>query len=237
MKNLSKKFIFLTLIILGTSCSSLREAAKSRELLGKCTYELKEVHVKTLEFAPILKFDNSSKKINSESVSTQDLIKLLDQIVKGQFSLNLDKLQMDALVEIKNPNAKEVILDSMMYDCFLDETYLMKIGHYQHKVVPASSSALTNMQFDVPLNIPLQKVINAQEVVVKGKVWLRVKYSKNREITLPIPVKVKHPIPREEIQAKIDKEKERLIKELAKKAENDPNVGKVKKGIKKLLGF
>ena len=223
----------LFLVLLITSCSSLRREIKSRELLGKCQYELKEVHVKTLDFAPIISFNNSSKKINTEKVTIADLLLLLDQVRKGGFSLKFDKLQMDAIVEIKNPNDKEVILDSMSFDCFLDENFLMKIGHNQHSVVPPLSSGLTKMQFDVPLKMSLNDILNAQEVTVKGKAWLKMNITKKRSVTLPVPVKITKAIPREEIQTKINQEKERLIKSLIEKAKKDPKVD----DLKKLLGF
>lgn len=231
------KFVLLVMgILLLDGCSSLRESIKSRELLGKCEYELKEVRVRTLDFAPVITFDNSTKKINVEQPTAAELLLLADRIRKGDFNLSIKKLSMDAIVEVDNPNEQEVILDSMFYDCFLDETYLMKIGHYEHSVIPPRSVSDTRMTFDVPLNTPLKNIINAQDVVVKGKVWLRLKLTKKTEVTLPVPVKVKRAIPREQINARIEKEKERIINDLIKKLEKEAGGNKVKDGIKKLFG-
>lgn len=229
--------IYIACILLLNNCSSLKEAVRARELLASCEYNLKEVNVKTIDFAPFITFDNSGKNINIETPSTEDILLLADNISKGDFNVTFDELKMDVIIEIDNPNQHNVILDSMVFDCFLDETFLMQIGHFEHSIIPAASAKETPMTFTVPTSVSLNNVINAEEIIVKGKVWLKIKLSEKVKVTLPVPVTLKKAIPREQINAYIYKEKERITEELIKKLKDQPEVDKIKKDIKKLLRF
>jgi LEA14-like dessication related protein len=235
--SVSRIVVLVLLAFLVNSCSSLRESIKARELLGKCKYELKEVRLRTFEAAPIIYFSNSDKKINVNQPSLKDLLQMADQIRKGQFKFELKELSFDALVEIQNPNAKSVELDSMFYDFFLDDAYLMKIGHFQHSLIPAESNKTTTMTAQVPLSLPVNALLTAKEATVSGKVWLKLNMSKNKQITVPVPVKLTREIPRDKINAAIEKEKQKLIKQLVQKMGKNSKVDKVKNDVKKLLGF
>ena len=221
------------LVLFLSACASLNKAVKARELLGKCEYELKEVKLKTIDFAPIITFNTSSKKVNLEAPNTADLILLADKIQEGEFDLNFSKLTFDAYVEIQNPNEQEVIADSMFFDCFFDETYLMQIGHFEHTTVPAKSAGITVMTLSVPTNLQFNSIMGSEYAKVDGKIWLRLTLLDGLNVRLPVPVKLKRPIPYDEINAAIEKQKQKIIKELMEKAKKEEPV----KQIKKLLNF
>lgn len=229
--------LILVLPVLFSGCKAMRESVKARAMLGKCTYQLKSVDLSVLDFAPTVTFDNGSKKINIERPSTVEVIAVLNEIRKKEFKLEVKELSFNAIVEISNPNSSEAIMDSIFVETYLDDMYAMRVLHKEHSIIPAKGKDDTKLTLEIPLSISLDKVLSAEEVKLNGKVWLKMKVTKNRTITLPVPIKLKTKIPREEIKAEIAKQEEIVVTKLvevakAKKVDKD-----LKKATKSMFGF
>lgn len=240
MKRIIARLTLLLLLatpMLFSGCKAMRESVKAREMLGKCTYQLKSVDLSVLDFAPTVSLNNGSKKINIERPSTVDVVAVLNKIRKKEFKLEVKELTFNAIVEISNPNSSEAIMDSISFDTYLDDMYAMKVVHKEHSVIPARGTDDTKITLEIPLSISLDKVLKAEEILFKGKVWLKMNITKNRTVTLPVPIRIKKEIPREEIKSEIAKQEEIVIEKLieaakAKKVDKD-----LKKATKSLFGF
>ena len=232
MKNTLFHLTLGALLLLG-SCAAMKESAKARAMLEKCTYSLSEVNLTMLDLAPTISFDNSKGKFNVEKPS-KDIIKYRSEIKDNLYNVDLSQLTFNAMLQIENPNTKEVMLDSFYLDTYLDETFLVKIVHPDHTVIAANSTYSTPVDAQVPTAFPVKKLLTAENAVFKGKVWLRINLTKNTEVTLPIPVRLTREIPREEINAAIDAEKKEMTDKLIDYIKSK-SIKDVKKGVKKLI--
>ncbi|MEP0366106.1 MAG: hypothetical protein ABJN36_17900 [Cyclobacteriaceae bacterium] len=218
----------LSLTLIG--CASMKDSVKARKMLEKCSYELTEVQLDLVDFESTISFDNESKKINVNDPGKETL-SLIKEIKKGNFSLDLSQLRFNAIIKITNPNTSEVELDSLKLKTYLDDAFLVDVRHLEHTVIAPNSSVLTNVAIALPTAFPVKELFQAEDMVLKGKVWLNLMITKNNRITLPVPISVRKKIPREEINAAIQEEKDKKIKELldyiSKQGSN-----KLKKAIK-----
>lgn len=227
--------IFLVFILMA-NCASLNESLRARKLLGNCKYELKEIRLKNFDFSPIISFRDGQTKINIEEVKVPQILLLLEDIRKGDFSFSLKELKFDALAEIDNPNSEEVILDSLGLKLFLDNSHLLNLAHQKNLRIAEKSKAISTIACKLPLDFPLDKLLNAKEFSLDGEAFMKVDFSKKISKEIKLPIKVTREIPREEINAAIAKEKERILKVLIDKTKRNPKVQKLKDALK-IKGF
>jgi hypothetical protein len=204
--------------LLLSSCA-LSNSIKARELLAKCKYELLQVNLKVFDFAPTISFDKSGKTFSLEKPG-KELLPYIKQIKQGNFQLHFDKLSFEAVVGIDNPNNQKVIMDSLFFDTYLDKDFTAKVNHPEHLEIESGQKGKTSVLVEVPTNIPLRKALSAQNINLKGKVWLRLAiFTEDSEHMIPYDFDITRPVPRKEIQAAIAKEKKKVQKKLIKKVE------------------
>ena len=124
-------------------------------------------------------------------------------------------------MEVTNPNSHEVILDSLYFDAHLDDTYVAQVIHDGILNIPAHSKGEMDLIFSLPTRYKLQKVLEAENVVFKGKVWLKLELVKGVPITIPLPFNVKQKVPKDQIQKSIDEQKEKVKKKILKAVGQD----------------
>lgn len=221
---------FLLMVIIATSCASMKESVKARKMLEKCGYALTEVQLDLIDFKPTIAFDNSAKKINVDNPG-KEVLALAKEIKNRNFSIDLSKVYFNAIIEITNPNDVEVALDSLKLKTYLDDAFLVDVRHLEHTVIPPNSSAFTTLNVALPTAFPVKSLLVAEDMVLKGKVWLNLNLTKNTNITLPIPVSFRKEIPREEINQAIEDEKDERISELMEYISTQ-GINKLKKRMK-----
>lgn len=236
MKKLIRRTSILMIMVLMANCSSLNQSIRARKLLGNCKYELKEIRLKTFDFSPIISFDNSDKTVNIEEIKLPEILLLLDQIQKGQFSFSLRELKFDALVEVTNPNGQEVILDSMEVKLLLDNSFLLNLNHDKILNIPANSEAISTVGCSLPLNFPLNKLLSAKEFTLDGSAFMKVNFSKNLSKEIELPIKVTRDIPRDQVNKAIEEQKEKILQSLLDKTKRNP-LGQKLKDLLKIKGF
>ncbi len=222
----------LTIALIFQSCSSMKESVKARKMLEKCGYSLQEVQLDLIDFGSTISFDNSNNKLDISSPGSE-ILTLLDDIRKGSFSLDLSKLSFNAVIQITNPNDVEVALDSLKMKTYLDDSFLVDVRHLEHTIIPPNSSVNTNVGITLPSAFPLKQLFVAEDMVLKGKIWLNLNLTKNTNVTLPVPISLRKEIPREEINQAIVDEKDKKIKELIEYATSNKAKDKLLKSIKR----
>ena len=135
----------------------------------------------------------------------------------------------EANLNVKNPNAHPVIMDSIQFDAFLDDQYIMKGANGNRLNIAANSSGVAPIILNIPTDVNLKKVIEAEKIRMKGKVWLKIELIKGLPITLPFNFDVKQNVPRDDLQALIDKQKKKMMERMVKELAGD----KVKKLLNK----
>lgn len=227
IKLIRRGSIFMMMVFM-VNCSSLKDSIQARKLLGNCEYELKEIRLKAFDFSPIISFNDGEKTVNIEEVKLPEILVLLNQIRKGEFSFSLKELKFDALVEVNNPNGQEVILDSMELKLLLDESFLLNLNHNKNVTVPANSKAISTIGCNLPLNFSLNKLLAAKEITLDGSAFMKVNFSKRLSKEIKLPIKVTREIPREQIKAAIAEGKEKIIQTFLDKTKVNPQVKRVK---------
>lgn len=236
MKKVITRVSILLLMVLMANCASLNESLQARKLLGNCKYEIKEVRLKTFDFSPIISFDKSAQEINIEKVKIPEILLLLNQIRKGEFSFSLKELKFDALVEVENPNGQEVIMDSVEVKLFLDDSFLLNLNHDANLNIPAKSKALSTIACNLPLNFSLNTLLSAKEFTLDGNAFMKVNFTKRFSKEIEVPLKITREIPRDQINAALAKQKEKIVQTLLDKVKRNPEMQKVKDALK-IKGF
>lgn len=226
----------LMLVVLMANCSSLKQSLQARKLLGNCKYELKEIRLKSFDFSPVISFNNGDRKINIEEVKITELLLLLDQIRKGEFSFSLKELKFDALVEIENPNGQKVILDSLGLELFLDDSFLLNLAHDKNLIIPSKSKAISTIACNLPLNFSLNKLLEAKEFTLDGNAFMKVDFTKSLSKEVALPIKLTREIPRGQINEAIAQQKEQILKTLLEKTKRNPQMKKLKDALN-IKGF
>ena len=224
------------LMVLMANCASFNESLQARKLLANCKYEIKEIRLKAFDFSPIISFDKSGKKINIEEVKITEILLLLDQIRNGEFSFSLKELQFDVLVEVENPNAKEVIMDSVELKLLLDESFLLDLNHGKNLNIPAQSKAVSTIACNLPLNFPLNKLMNAKEFTLDGNAFMKVNFTKRYSKEIEVPLKITRDIPSDQINAALEEQKGKILQALLDKTKRNPQMQKVKDALN-IIGF
>jgi len=212
-------FIYLLLIMMFSGCTLYR-SMQARKLLSKCKYSIEKIALKTFEFAPVITFDNRKNSFSFES-PTKDLIPLLDDIRNKRFNLKLNTLSFTAFVQITNPNKQEVELDSMFFKGYLDKQFVATIVHREHTVISSGKKKTVKMYLSVPISVPLKKVKTAKNMVLDGKVWLKLAVVGKNSVTIPFAVTVKKEIPHKKLEKAIEKKKSEIVRSLLNKLNND----------------
>jgi len=211
-------WIFSILIFSG--CASISDQVKSRELLGKCTYDLKRVDVENIDFDEIVRLANSAKEINFKKPG-KEVVPLLKDIKDLKFDVDFSNLDFVATMGVTNPNPHQVILDSLYFDAYLDDTNIVRVIHDGILNVGPNSEGEMRLIFSMPTSYKLKKVLAAENVVLKGKIWLKIEFIKGLPFTIPFPFSVKQKVPREQIQKAIDAQKEKVKKRILKEIGGD----------------
>ncbi len=219
-----------TLLILITfmlSGCALSDSVRARTMLQNCNFAIQRVDLSILKFAPTIEFSDKGKTVNVNNPPVAELLKLIPQITKGEFDLDFSKITLQPRIAVDNPNELPVILDSMVYEVFLDDAFLMNAEHNNRVTIPAKKSGFVTVDLTIPTSIPLNEMIEAKTVTLKGKAYLKLNITSKKSITFPVPIDVTQDVPRDQINAKLDKEKERLVSQLLKSVKN--------KGAKNIL--
>lgn len=211
---------FLISLLLFCSCASLKDQVKSRELLAKCTYELKRVDVESIDFDKMIELSNSAKKVDFKNPD-KSVIPLLKEIKDQKFELNLAKLDFEAVIGVTNPNSHEVILDSLFVNAFLDNTKFANVIHDGPMVIQPNSEGELKVIVAMPTTYRIKNILDAENIVLKGKVWLKIELIKGLPFTIPFEFEVKEKVPREQIQKMVDEQKEKVVKKIVKELAGD----------------
>ncbi len=212
-------FLMISLFLLTSGCA-LSKSIRARTLLQNCSFGLKRIDLSIMDFAPFIRFDGKNEKVSIENPPIRELIELIPQITKGEFSLDFSKLTLLPQLAIDNPNDQEVILDSMFFDVFLDDSFLMNAAHNKRVTIPAKKSGDVTITLNIPTEIPFNKLIEGQQVRLKGKAFLKLNITPSKSVTLPIPVDISQNIPRDKIYEKLEEEKNHAIKKLLESIKN-----------------
>ncbi len=220
--------VFPILFILLISGCAISDQVKSRELLAKCEYSLKHVQVESIDFDQMIRLVNGAKEVDFKNPG-KDVLPLLKEIKDLKFDVNFTTLDFASTLAIKNPNAHEVILDSIQFEAFLDQQFVAKGGNGSRLNVPAKSEGETTIMLSIPSKINLKEVVKSEVVNIKGRVWLKLELIKGLPITLPFNFNVKQNVPREQIQKLIDTQKEKVVTKVVKELAGDKVKGLLKK--------
>lgn len=219
MRKKTASLAALLLILFTTGCA-LSDSIRARTLLQNCSFALERVDLSILNIAPFIRFDGKSEKISVENPPVKELLGMIPQIKRGEFSLDFSKLTFSPRIAVDNPNNQEVTLDSMSYEVFIDETFLMNADHQKRVTIPANKTDFVTVTLTLPTDIPLAELIEAQKIRLKGTAFLKLNITPKKSVTLNIPIDMTRDIPREQLYAKLEEEKNRVVKELLKNVKN-----------------
>ena len=230
MMSYSYRDLMLLVVFVAAGCSAMKESVKARKMLEKCSFDLSEIQLEVQDFESAISFDNEDKKVDVNNLKG-NLLSLAGDIKSGNFSMDLSQLRFNAVIQITNPNGVDVELDSIKLRTFLDDRYLVDVEHLEHTVVPANSTYATNVGVIFPTAFPVKEIFTAEHMVFKGKVWLNLMITKKKRFNLPVPISLKREIPRDEINAAIEEEKQEKIDLMLDYIKSD-GANKLKKKIK-----
>lgn len=203
------------LLIFLTACSTLKDQAKSRQLLEKCEFSFERIAVEEIEFDQLVKIVDLAKEVDYKNPG-KEVFPLLNEIRKLNFDLNFSTLDIKTTIGVTNPNMHEVILDSIVFDAFLDDTRVANVIHDGTLIIEPNSKGELDAIVSIPTKFKLKKVLNAQEFNLKGKVWLRIELIKGWPVTVPLRFDITRPLPKEQIKELIDDQKKKVALRLAK---------------------
>ncbi|NNE55373.1 MAG: hypothetical protein HKN32_05095, partial [Flavobacteriales bacterium] len=202
-------------LVVFSGCSSLKDQAKSRELLAKCEYTLEDVAVENISFTQVIELIETAKEVDWKDPDPE-ILPLLNEIRKLNFELDFQELDFQAAIGIYNPNDHEVVVDSLYFDAFLDESKIARVHHNTSMLISPNSNSVIETTMTVAKGIKLKKVRKAEEIQLRGKVWLKIELLKDYPVTLPMKFDVSRPVPREEINALIDEQKRIVVAKIVK---------------------
>lgn len=208
------RFIPILLVVF-SACASLSDQAKSRELLAKCEYELKDVKVENIDFNRIIRMANSAKEINYQNPG-KDVLPLLKDIKDLKFDVDFTTLDLEALIAVNNPNMHPVILDSLVMDVFVDETLVTNVIHDGHTEIAPNSIGEMNFIFALPTDYKLKRLQEAEFINLRGRIWLKIELIKGLPFTIPFNVDVKQRVPREQLNELVKKQKQKMAEKIVK---------------------
>lgn len=210
--------VFLLLLLI--SGCTLWRSMRARKLLSKCRYSLEKVALKTFDFIPVIAFDNRKNTFSIEKPSV-DLVPLLDDIRKKKFNLKVNSLTFTVYIQITNPNKQEVEIDSMFFKGFLDDQFAATIVHREHTIIPSGKKKTIKLFLNVPVTVSLDKIKTAKEIILNGKVWLKLAVVGKNSLTIPFTVTIKKEIPRKKLEMAIEKKKSEIVRSLLKGIHRD----------------
>lgn len=211
-----KSSLFLISLVFLAACASLKDQAKSRELLSKCEYSLERIAIEQIEFDDLVKIAGLAKEVNFKNPG-KEVIPLLNEVRKLNFDINFKTLDLTTTVGVTNPNAHKVVVDSIALDGFLDGIRVANVIHDGKAVeVPANTKGEIDLILALPTSYKLDKVLKAEELNLQGKVWLKIELIQGLPITIPFKFNVTKEVPREEIQKLIDEQKNKVLKKVLK---------------------
>ena len=212
-----KPIQLLILLITLSSCATLKDQAKSGELLGKCKYSLDNIAVENIAFDKLIQLAAMAKEIDFKNPGSE-VLPLLNEIRKMNFDVDFSELDIKATIGIENPNPLPVVLDSIAFDAFLDGNEVVHVTSAGSNVnVPANGKGQVDAIMTMPTTYKLKKLLAAESINLKGKAWLKIELIKGFPVTVPFKFDVDRKIPREEIQTLIDAQKEKIVEALVKK--------------------
>ncbi len=206
--------LLLTIFLVG--CASLNDQMKSRELLAKCQYELKKVELENFNFDKMIEVTNAAKQIDFNNPSINDVKPLLKDIKDLNFNLNFSTLDFALTIGVKNPNPIPIQVDSLVFDAFMDQTKVTNVIHDGPMNIGAQSESELRLIFAMPTSYKLKNLTEAENINLKGRIWLKIELIKGLPFTLPFNFDVKQEIPREQIQQQIDAQKKKVVEKIVK---------------------
>lgn len=218
--------IALIALTLFASCSSLKDQAKSRELLAKCEYSLEDIGIENIKFSEVIQIVETAKEVNWKEPNP-DIRPLLNDIRKMNFELDFKQLDIQANIGIYNPNEHEVVLDSIYFDAYFDDVKVGRVNHSASVSIPKASQNVVETNLRLAKGIKLRKIQQAEEIHLRGKVWLKIELAKGFPVTLPVKFDVSKPVPRDQINGIIDEQKKKVVAKIVKEI--------LKGGFKNLL--
>jgi len=207
-------YLILFILIL-SGCASLKDQAKSRELLAKCKYSLDRVDVENIDFDQIIRLASNAKEINFKKPG-KEVIPFLKEIKDLNFDVDFTTLDFKTTIGVDNPNAHDVILDSLVFDAFFDGIKVTNVIHDGPLKIGPKSKGNLDLIFAMPTSYKLKKVMQAETVNLKGRIWLKIELIKGLPFTIPFNFDVKQKVPREQIQKMIDDQKEKVVAKVVK---------------------
>ncbi len=213
------KLLSLSILLLGTGCA-LSHSIRARTLLQNCGFEFERVDLAVLDIAPFVRFDGKTEKVSVENPPVTELLGVIPEITRGEFSLDFSELKFSPQFSVNNPNDQEVVLDSMAFEVYLDDAYLMTASHEQRVTIPAKQKDFFTVTINVPTDLPLSELIEAEKIRIKGTAFIKLDITPSKSVTLNVPIDLSKDIPRDQINAKINEEKEKIVAELLSKVQN-----------------
>lgn len=204
-----------------TGCASLDDQVKSRELLAKCQYELKRVDVENLDFDKMIDVANAAKQVDFKNPDKKEVLPLLKDIKDLNFDVNFSTLDFALTIGLKNPNPHQVILDSLVFDTYMDDIKVTNVIHDGPMNVAAQSEGEMRLIFAMPTSYKLKNLMAAENVNLRGRIWLKIELIKGLPFTIPFNFDVKQKIPREQIQQMIDEQKKKVVEKVVKELAGD----------------
>jgi len=217
-----------TACLLLSSCASLDDQVKSRELLAKCQYELKRVEVENLDFDKMIDVANAAKQVDFRNPG-KEALPLLKDIKDLNFDVNFSTLDFALTIGVKNPNPLQVILDSLVFDTYMDDIKVTNVIHDGPMNVAAQSEGELRLIFAMPTSYKLKNLTAAENVNLRGRIWLKIELIKGLPFTIPFNFDVKQKIPREQIQQMIDDQKKKVVEKIVKELAGDKATDLLKK--------
>jgi LEA14-like dessication related protein len=204
-----------------TGCASLDDQVKSRELLAKCQYELKRVDVENLDFDKMIEVANAAKQVDFKNPDKKEVLPLLKDIKDLNFDVNFSTLDFALTIGVKNPNNHQVIMDSLVFDTYMDNIKVTNVIHDGPMNIAAQSSGEMMLIFAMPTSYKLKDLMASENVNLRGRIWLKIELIKGLPFTIPFNFDVKQKIPREQIQQMIDEQKKKVVEKVVKELAGD----------------
>ncbi len=108
----------------------------------------------------------------------------------------------------------------MVFEVYLDDAYLLTASHERRVIVPAKQKDFFTVSISVPTDFPLAELIEAEKIRVKGTAFIKLDITPNNSVTLNVPVDLSRDIPRDQINAKLEEEKEKIVAQLLNNVQN-----------------
>jgi len=214
---MTKPSVFLKVLIgiiigLLLNACALGGQLRARQLLSKCTYKIVAVDVGYAGFSS--RFRVEGKEFDSKTLSYSSLKSIgkgIESLLKGQFAPDFSKLELNLKLEVNNPNNQYVQIDSLLGKASFIEGYTMDFKHDKRLRIEESSIDTIQLEVDVPLQKKALKLLDTKTIGLDGTLFFQVEVLPDQFYQLPLEIDEEVPFPKAQIEAAIEKQKEKLI--------------------------